>query len=177
MMETQELQHGRQRRPWWRACLIGVAVALMALIAVQLDPSKPAQAADDSEEMTFLAIINVDRQNNGLDPLAISPTLTRVAQWMSQSMTSQNYFGHTDWLGRDPFQRMADFGYYFNTWKGENLAAGRAGAQAVFDQWRDSPSHRANMLNPNYQFIGIARAQGGYYGWYWATEFGGYDDR
>src|SRR5207237_9284275 len=79
-------------------------------------------------------------------------------------------------LGRDPFVRMCDFGYCFNTWKGENLAAGTAGAQAAFDLWKGSPGHSPNMLGANYYVIGIARAYtaGSGYGWYWTTDFGGY---
>ena len=34
------------------------------------------------------------------------------------------YFSHTDSLGRDPWTRMCYFGYCYNTWKGENIAAG-----------------------------------------------------
>ena len=72
-------------------------------------------------------------------------------------MGANNYFSHTDSLGRDPFQRMAAFGYNYNTWKGENLAAGADTAQGAFNLWKNSPGHNANMLNANFKVIGIAR--------------------
>jgi hypothetical protein len=98
---------------------------------------------------------------------------------MSQDMAEKDYFSHTDSLGRDPFQRMADFGYNYNAWKGENLAAGSDTPQMTFQLWRDSPGHNANMLNPNFVVVGLAKAYdaSSTYGWYWAAEFGGYDDR
>jgi len=97
---------------------------------------------------------------------------------MSRDMAEKDYFSHTDSLGRDPFQRMADFGYNYNTWKGENLAAGSDTPQMTFQLWRDSPGHNANMLNANFVVVGLAKAYGpdSAYGWYWAAEFGGYDD-
>ena len=71
---------------------------------------------------------------------------------------------------------MAFFGYNYNTWKGENLAAGTSSAQTAFNLWHDSPGHNANMLGTNYTAIGIARryTAGSPYGWYWTTDFGGY---
>jgi hypothetical protein len=98
---------------------------------------------------------------------------------MSSDMAEKDYFSHTDSLGRDPFQRMAAFGYNYNAWKGENLAAGSDTAQLTFQLWRDSPGHNANMLNANFVVVGLAKAYGSdsTYGWYWAADFGGYDDR
>ena len=43
---------------------------------------------------------------------------------------------------------MEAFGYGYLTAKAENIAAGNATAAATFDQWRNSPSHDANMRDP-----------------------------
>jgi cell division septation protein DedD len=145
-------------------------------MAVAASPA-PASALD-SEEQAFLSLINQYRASNGLAPLTLNNTLNNVARWMAEDMAAKNYFSHTDSLGRDPFVRMGDFGYTYNTWKGENLAAGVADALGAFELWKGSPSHNANMLNPHFKVIGIARAYGASssFGWYWATEFGGQDD-
>ncbi len=136
-----------------------------------------ADAALDSEEQAFLNVINSYRQANGLRALSLNAKLNAAADWMSNDMAAKNYFSHTDSLGRDPFQRMADFGYDYNTWKAENLTAGIDAAQAAFDLFKASPGHDANMLNPNFKVIGIGRAYaaGSTYGWYWAADFGGHD--
>ena len=135
----------------------------------------PTSGTLDAEESAFLNLINNYRQTNGLAPLKLNTTLTTASKWMSQDMASKNYFSHTDSLGRDPFQRMAAFGYTANTSKGENIAAGYQTATAVFDAWKASAGHNANMLSSSYTVIGIGRAYDARstYGWYWTTDFGG----
>ena len=90
-------------------------------------------------------------------------------------MAVNNYFSHTDSLGRDPFTRMAAFGYSYNTWKGENLAAGTADPQEALQLWQNSPAHNANLLNPHYVVVGLALVyrEGSTYGNYWSADFGG----
>ena len=147
---------------------------VMALVSVAATPGG-AQAALDSEEQAFLTLINSHRQANGLGSLSLDSQLNAAADWMSNDMAAEDYFSHTDSLGRQPFQRMADFGYSYDTWKGENLAAGVDVAQAAFDVFKNSPGHNSDMLNANFKVIGIARAYGAgtTYGWYWTTDFGG----
>jgi uncharacterized protein YkwD len=167
---------GGSGRVWQRLGLVASLGVAVAVLAVAFAP-RPA-AALDSEEQGFLGIINQYRAANGLGTLTLNGKLNDSARWMSQDMGAQNYFSHTDSQGRDPFVRMSAFGYGYNTWKGENLAAGVESAQAAFDLWKGSPGHNANMLNPNFTVVGIARAYGpaSTFGWYWATDFGGQDD-
>jgi hypothetical protein len=51
-------------------------------------------------------------------------------------------------------------------WSGENIAAGQPDPIAVTRTWYNSSGHRANMLNPNYRFIGV-----GYYNGLWTQQF------
>lgn len=130
--------------------------------------------AIDAEEANFLAVINTYRAQHGAAPLVISPELNRSAAWMATDMGTKGYFSHTDSLGRSPWARIADCGY--SAGGGENLAAGtnRNTAQSAFELFRGSPGHNANMIDPEFRFIGIARTQveGSTYNWYWATTFG-----
>ncbi len=132
-----------------------------------------------SEETRFLNLLNSYRKGKGLPTLAISPRLTKGAKWMSADMGAKRYFSHTDSLGRVSSKRMAAFGYTYNTYKGENLAAGHSTADSVFKAWLGSASHKKNMDNPNYRAIGIGTVytKGSPHGWYWTTKFGGYVDR
>jgi hypothetical protein len=77
--------------------------------------------------------------------------------------------------GSPPWDRMAAEGYDYNTFKGENIAAGYETAEEVFRGWRNSPEHNHAMLDGNYHTVGIARVHvpGSKFGWYWTTDFGG----
>ncbi|NJD66313.1 MAG: CAP domain-containing protein [Chloroflexi bacterium] len=133
---------------------------------------------NDSEELAFLTLINNYRSQNGLGALTISTNLNRGSAWMTEDLATNNYFAHTDSLGRSAYQRAIDCGYPSGA--GENLAAGGAwsSAQAAFNAWQNSPGHNANMLGQYYKQIGIARhyQAGSQYGWYWATTFGTTND-
>lgn len=123
---------------------------------------------NDSEELAFLSLINNYRTQNGLGTLTISTNLNRGSAWMTEDLATNNYFAHTDSLGRSAYQRAIDCGYPSGA--GENLAAGGAwsSAQAAFNAWQNSPGHNANMLGQYYKQIGIARfyLAGSQYGWY-----------
>ncbi|MGE3076352.1 MAG: CAP domain-containing protein [Dehalococcoidia bacterium] len=166
---------------------LAMAGALFVAFALMVGAGKGAAAltncsvshdANDGEELAFLTLINNYRQQNGLGTLTISTNLNRGAAWMAEDLATNNYFSHTDSLGRSPYQRGIDCGYPSGA--GENLAAGGAwsSAAAAFQAWQNSPGHNANMLGQYYQQIGIARYYGAssQYGWYWATTFGTLND-
>jgi uncharacterized protein YkwD len=165
----------------WKIPQLALVFSLLVVITVTastgLLSAKRAEALD-SEEQTFLATINAYRAQDGLGPLSENSTLDNDARWMANDMATHNYFSHQDSLGRDPFARMDDLGYGYNTWRGENLVAGTETAAYSFKMWHESPEHNANMLGSHYAVIGIARAYSATstFGWYWATEFGGEDD-
>ena len=166
----------------WAVRLTAVALMITAtfLLSFYLSPLSHAQsgAALDAEEQAFLVLINNYRQQNGLAPLQASIALDTASDWMSNDMAQKNYFSHTDSLGRDPFVRMTAFGYNYNTYKGENIAAGYSDAASTFNQWKNSPGHNQNMLNPSYKVIGIGRVANlsSTYRYYWTTDFGGFVD-
>jgi len=174
--------------PSWRPVALGLLLVAALFMSVATSPLGIAGPQLGQDEQALLDLINAHRVDNGLSPLSISPTLTDAGQWMANDLATANQgcswdssaepTCHTDSLGRDPFQRMADFGYNYNAWKGENLAAGSDTPQLTFQLWRDSPGHNANMLNANFVTVGLAKAYGAdsSYGWYWAAEFGGYDE-
>jgi uncharacterized protein YkwD len=164
----------------FRKLLAPIALALVVAFAAMAVAARPesteATTPLTSEEQAFLTLINNYRQQNGLGTLTVDTKLQDASEWMSIDMGVNAYFSHTDSLGRDPWARMAAFGYNYNTWKGENLAAGTSSAQTAFNLWKDSPGHNANMLGANYTAIGIARryTAGSPYSWYWTTDFGGF---
>ncbi len=126
----------------------------------------------DGEEQAAVRAINDLRAQAGLAPLAVSAALMRPARWKAQYMSATGAFAHDDPF-RSWLQRLADCGYPIFAVAAENLAAGTGSGQATVQMWWDSPPHRANLLNPDARFIGIARAEGAApYGWYWTANFG-----
>jgi uncharacterized protein YkwD len=113
--------------------------------------------AQGSVEAEFLDYINKYRAAQGLGPVVATVKLTDAAKWMSQDMAQKDYMNHTDSQGRDPFERMEAFGYNYNTYKAENLAAGQETGREAYIAWRNSPGHNKNMLDPNFKAIGISR--------------------
>src|SRR3982751_1349889 len=162
-------------------------VAVVCLVATA--PSGKAQTTTlDAEQSAFLTLINNYRAQNGVGPLQVSVALQQSSQWMSGDMAAKNYFSHTDSLGRNPFTRMAAFGYSYAP-AGENIAAGYSDAQNTFTQWQNACdpdasgactyAHRVNMLNASYKVMGIGRVYNAAstYRWYWTTDFGGFVDQ
>ncbi|MEB3213823.1 MAG: CAP domain-containing protein [Leptolyngbyaceae bacterium] len=108
-------------------------------------------------ESEVLRLTNEFRQQNGLGPLTIDRNLEEAADQHTQNMAQQDFFSHTGKDGSTPSSRTNSAGYETG-FVGENIAAGYSTPQQVVDGWINSPGHRANMLNANYNEIGI-----GYY--------------
>ncbi|RJQ42870.1 MAG: CAP domain-containing protein [Gaiellales bacterium] len=151
-------------------------LGLLLLVAFSILCVYPSSAqAYDNEELEFLTLINNYRAQNGLPALTLSTSLSNAAEGHSYDMAVRNYFSHTSQDGRSPWDRIRAAGYGYNTWLGENIAAGYSTAATAFEAWRNSPGHNANMLSGNFRAIGIGRyyQAGSTYGWYWTTDFGG----
>jgi uncharacterized protein YkwD len=164
-------------------------IAMIPLIAVLLfifavSGIAAADTAYDSDERRFLELINEYRAENGAGPLVLSEDLTVASEYHNEDMSEFNFFAHDTVqssrypAGSRPWDRMAAEGYDYNTFKGENLAVGYETAEEVMQAWKDSPSHNAAMLDPNYKVVGISRIQvpGSAFEWYWTTDFGGFVD-
>ena len=77
-------------------------------------------------------------------------------------MFNRGYFSHITPEGQTPGNRMRKEGVRFIT-SGENLALGQT-LLICHNGLMNSPGHRANILNPAYERIGIGILDGGKYG-------------
>lgn len=119
-----------------------------------------------------LALVNDERQSAGLQPLRRNPTLEAQAETYACEMIHFDFFGHENpETGSTLRIRNTEFGYAFSL-IGENLAAGQRTPQEAMDSWMNSAGHRANILQEDFQEIGIGLRSGGDYGMYWVQEFG-----
>lgn len=102
---------------------------------------------------------NRQRQNVGLQPLKENSALDAAARAKAANMFAENYWAHFSPSGKDPWGFIKSAGYKFS-YAGENLARNFYNSEDVVTAWMNSPSHKDNLLNPNYQDIGIAVAEG-----------------
>ena len=158
-----------------------IAVLAVLLSGIAFGARGEADVYYDGEEEQFLQLINEYRQDNGVGPLTLSDSLSVASERHSEDMGKYNFFAHDTVrssyypANAEPWDRMRAEGYGYNTFKGENIAAGYETAEEVLQGWRNSPSHNHAMLDGNYHAIGIARLHipGSKFGWYWTTDFGG----
>ena len=121
-------------------------------------------------ERQMLDLINEERTSRGIDPLTLELRLNDASEDHSVWMDETSNFSHTGVGGSDPGDRMRDAGFQFSgswTW-GENIAyQSERGAPGISDDVVDlhtslmnSPGHRANLLNPSFELIGIGIEEG-----------------
>jgi len=150
-----------------------LVLAVLCAIAFPAAAHAAVPNPRDGELKLMCRQINSFRAQNGIAPMKMSSPLVSAATWMSSDMATKNYFSHTDSLGRAWNTRLGAFGYTSST-IGENIAAGAGDAATTINQWKNSPGHRAAMLNPSYRAMGIGRGYNPYsaYGSYWVADFG-----
>lgn len=112
-------------------------------------------------------LVNDAREQAGCTALTEDPRLDTAAQGHSDDMSKNDYFAHTTPSGESFAQRETAAGY--PNPGGENIAQGYTNAQAVMTAWMNSPDHKANILNCQFNAIGIGVDTTG---WYWTQDFG-----
>lgn len=138
-------------------------------------PSQPSTQTtgnvNTADEQAMLNLINKERVANGLQPLTADAKLTEVARLKAKDMIANNYFGHTSPTYGSPFDMMKANGITY-TYAGENLA-GAPDVNTAHTNLMNSPSHKANILKPEYTKVGIGVVEGGPYGKMFVQEFTG----
>ena len=130
----------------------------------------PLLTAIKDFENQVINLTNAERSKRGLAPLKADWQLSRVARYKAMDMRDKNYFSHTSPTYGSPFNMINEFGLSY-TAAAENIAAGQTTPQAVVNAWMASSGHRANILSPSYNEIGVGYAKGGSYGAYWSEMF------
>ncbi|MGI6486352.1 MAG: CAP domain-containing protein [Tepidanaerobacteraceae bacterium] len=129
-------------------------------------PKEEAKDPVDSklsvDEQKMLEMVNNERKKAGLQPLSIDMRLVDISRKKSQDMIDNNYFSHTSPTYGSPFDVLKANGIAYR-YAGENIA-GAPTVERAHNALMQSPGHRANILNPNYNYIGIGIVDGGRYG-------------
>ncbi len=116
-------------------------------------------------EQYMLTLINAERAKVGADALQLEVNLNESAEDHSRWMLQQDVFSHTGAGRSSATQRMDTAGFDFSgSWRSaENIAVqSERGAAGIMDDvlnlhvsLMNSPGHRANILNPHLDYVGI----------------------
>jgi uncharacterized protein YkwD len=136
-------------------------------------------------EKMILQYTNEERVKVGISALKLDSKLSDIARAHSEDMVTNDFFEHTNLIGDGPDERSEKAGYNirkvlgsgtYQIGVGENIGMMATGnivgvgyvsndvdsiARAEVDSWMDSPGHRANILNLEYDVIGIGVAYDG----------------
>ena len=107
----------------------------------------------------LIELTNQERAKNGLSALSLNGTLNDSAGRKAGDMLALDYWAHNSPTGRSPWAFFQEAGYSY-IFAGENLARDFNDSGAVVTAWMNSPTHRDNILNGNYQEIGVAVVNG-----------------
>jgi hypothetical protein len=115
-------------------------------------------ATDISVEKLF-QLTNEQRQKNGLATLSYNDKLSAAAAKKAADMFAKNYWAHYGPDGASPWDFILSSGYKYE-YAGENLAKNFLFSQGVVDAWMNSPTHKENILKPDYSEVGYAIVNG-----------------
>ncbi len=135
---------------------LGSQLSLSLVAAFQ--PGVLGYASDITPER-IVELTNQERAELGLPPVEINETLSKGAQLKAGDMFSFDYWSHQSPSGREPWEFFKEAGYDYRV-AGENLARDFMEAEDVVQAWMESPTHKENIVNPQYQDIGVAVVNG-----------------
>lgn len=134
--------------------------------AQPVEPMKPAEPADPKEDFPYdletfavevLRLTNEARAEAGAPALETDPVLTQMAQ--ARMEESGGKLSHTRPDGTTPDTIFREYDTEL-TCTGEIIMSTSRSPQAIVNGFLASPSHRANLLDPNHKYAGIGVAWG-----------------
>ena len=134
---------------------IALAIAACCLVCLQAR----AQQDTASRARHIAELTNRDREAHGLDPLQWKDSLATAARAHSQRMAHEGELSHQYAGEGNVGQRAARAGANFRA-IAENIATGFSDGQ-VEQEWMHSPPHRANILDPKLNAIGVGVVERG----------------
>ena len=99
------------------------------------------------------------RQNYKVGTLKLNNKLNQAAYLKAKDMFADQYWAHVAPDGTQPWKWFGDVDYNYSE-AGENLAKNFSTTGATMTAWMNSPGHRANVLNADYQEVGFAVVDG-----------------
>lgn len=142
------------------------------IIPEQPDIQEPDNGSSDETIHTYasriLDLVNAERAKAGLSALRLDTGITAAANVRAKEIKQS--FSHTRPNGSSFSTALQEQGVTYRG-SGENIAWGQKSPEQVMNAWMNSSGHRANILNPNFQNIGIGYYQDANGRNYWVQLF------
>lgn len=145
----------------------------------------PASAAPDGALGTLFELVNQARSQGqqcgskampAVGPVDYNADLAQAAQGHAKDMADKNYFDHDSLDGRS-FSDRIEATSYRGYAGGENIASGFQSAQDTLTGWLQSPGHCVNLMDRDFDHMGLGYAAHNEAGYstpttYWVQDFG-----
>lgn len=116
-------------------------------------PSEENISVLSDDEKAILELVNSARTTAGVGKITYSEELAKVAMDKAEDMVENGYFSHQSNIYGTPFEMMRSYGISFKA-AAENIA-GNQTVERAFYSWMASDSHKENILNPDYDEMGV----------------------
>ena len=169
------------RRQRLRALVAALALLAGAATAGRPDSTALEPCIDELQMQKAVEQLNALRRLSapcaaagaGMQRLTWDTKLAASAQEQAIDLALQDRLSHVDSRNRGLGARLRSVGYAA-AGAGENLAAGQTDIEDTLQAWLASPSHCANLMQPEYRDVGLACVQrrGSRYERFWVAHFG-----
>jgi len=141
--------------------MLMLAAKIVSIAALTMSPAESAFSSDITAT-NIINLTNASRAANGLQALTSNSQLTEAAQAKARALLDCQCFSHN--IGtKTPWDFIKAAGYQY-LMAGENLAVNFVDAETEHEAWMNSSGHRANILNSNFEEIGIGIISGSFQG-------------
>jgi uncharacterized protein YkwD len=131
-----------------------VPVLVVKSDAVTAPAAEPIPSYNNNS--LILAFTNAERAQLSLPSLKANYLLDEIAGLRADDLFANQYFEHESPTGNSASDLAKNLGYDYLL-IGENLALGDFGdEQGIVSAWMGSPGHKANILNDNYEELGVS---------------------
>lgn len=130
----------------------GLCCAIMAEIMAGIN-APHGEKYKRAKEEEVVRLINEERAKVGLEPVTLDENVMDAAEIRAHEQ--EELFSHTRPDGSNCFTVFPEC-HVDASYRGENVGAGSiCTPQQIMDAWMQSPSHRENILNPNFHRVGV----------------------
>ena len=163
------------------SAVAGLLAVALQVSSVQADAMLEPCADADMLQRAVLRLNELRQQadapcaaaNADMQALTWHPRLAGTAHDQASDLAVRDLLSHVDVRQRGLGARLRQAGYAA-AGAGENLAAGQTDFDDTLQAWLASPSHCANLMQPDFRDVGLACVQrrGSHYERFWVAHLG-----